>query len=231
MPLSEPIAATIARINRDHAGNSVAAYFNNRYYIAVPLDASTVNSHLLIYNFLNQGWESVDHVGQQGWAIDNLIVAENNGLASLYTVSPGGSIHRVDAREDMNDRLSIYAGVPAAISPISPEVVTRQYTYGTMDRKKFSTYELHVESSSSESSNASIIVEVENPDSTTYVGNLSTLIGGNLPVGEDASVRGRIGNKRGYGAQLSIAPTNGRLKLRAVKVQASTTDPTATSKT
>ncbi len=48
---------------------------------------------------------------------------------------------------------------------------------------------------------------------------------------QDASVRGRIGNKRGYGAQLSIVPLAGRPKLRAVKVQASTTDPTATSKT
>ena len=100
-----------------------------------------------------------------------------------------------------------------------------------MDRKKFSTYELHIESSSSESSNATILVEVENPDSTTYVGNLSGLIGGNLPPGEDASARGRIGNKRGYGIQLSIGPSVGRPKLRAVKVQASITDPTATSKT
>lgn len=231
VPLSEPIAATIARINKDYAGNAVAAYFNNRYYIAVPLDASTVNNALLIYNFLNGGWESVDEVNQPGWAIDNLIVAENNGLASLYTVSPGGSLHRVDAREDGNDRLSVFAGVPAASYPISSLVTTRQYTYGSMDRKKYSTYELHLESSSSESSNASVSIEVENPDSTTALGSIADLLGGNLGVAEDASVRGRIGNKRGYGAQLSIAPSNGRPKLRAVKVQASTTDPTATSKT
>lgn len=231
VPLSEPISATIARINKDYAGNAVAVYFNNRYYIAVPLDAATVNTHLLIYNFLNQGWESVDYVGQQGWAIDNLIVGENNGLASLFTISPSGSIHKVDAREDGNDLLSVYAGVPAASHPISSLVTTRQYTYGTMERKKYSTYEVHLESSSSESSNASVSIEVENPDSTTALGSISDLLGGNLGVAEDASVRGRIGNKRGYGAQLSIAPSNGRPKLRAVKVQASTTDPTATSKT
>lgn len=231
VPLSEPISATIARINKDYAGNAVAVYFNNRYYIAVPLDAATVNTHLLIYNFLNQGWESVDYVGQQGWAIDNLIVGENNGLASLFTISPSGSIHKVDAREDGNDRLSVYAGVPAASHPISSLATTRQYTYGTMERKKYSTYEVHLESSSSESSNASVSIEVENPDSTTALGTIADLLGGNLGVAEDASVRGRIGNKRGYGAQLSIAPSNGRPKLRAVKVQASTTDPTATSKT
>lgn len=231
VPLSEPIAGTIARINRDYAGNAVAAYFNNRYYLAVPLDASTTNNALLIYNFLNQGWESVDEVYQGGWTIDNLIVGENSGLASLFTVSPNGSIHKVDAREDGNDRLSLFAGVPATIYPITSALTTRQYTFGTMDRKKFSAYELHIESSSSESSNATVSIEVENPDSTTALGTIADLLGGNLDTAEDASVRGRIGNKRGYGAQLSIAPSNGRPKLRAVKVQASITDPTATSKT
>jgi hypothetical protein len=231
VPLSEPIAGTIARINKDYAGNAVAAYFNNRYYLAVPLDSSTSNNALLIYNFMNQGWESVDEVRASGWAIDNLIVGENNGLASMFTISPLGSIHKVDAREDNNDRLSLFAGVPPAAYPIYSKLTTRQYSYGTMDRKKFSTYELHVESSTSQSSNAGVVIEVENPDSTTSVGYLSDLIGSFLDVGEDTSVRGRIGNKRGYGAQISIIPTAGRPKLRAVKLQASITDPTATSKT
>jgi hypothetical protein len=226
VPLSEPIAATIQRINKDYADRAVAAYFDNRYYLAVPLDASTVNNAILIYNFLNGGWESLDMTGQTGWSISNFVVAENSGFASLYTISPSGSIHKVDGREDGNDRLSIFAGVPAAIYPIGSNVTTRQYSYGTMDRKKFNSYELHIESSSSESSNATIYSEVENPDSSTFLGFLSSILGSNLAVGEDASVRGRIGNKRGYGIQMTVAPTNGRPKLRAVKVQAMITDPT-----
>ena len=226
VPLSEPIAATIQRINKDYANKAVAAYFDNRYYLAVPLDASTVNNAILIYNFLNGGWESLDMTGQTGWSINNFVVAENSGFASLYTISPSGSIHKVDGREDGNDRLSIFAGVPAAIYPIGSNVTTRQYSYGTMDRKKFNSYELHIESSSSESSNATIYSEVENPDSSTFLGFLSSILGSNLAVGEDASVRGRIGNKRGYGIQMTVAPTNGRPKLRAVKVQAMLTDPT-----
>lgn len=226
VPLSEPIAATIQRINSDYADKAVAAYFNNRYYLAVPLDASTTNNAILIYNFLNQGWESLDMTGQTGWIIDNLLVAENNGFGSLYSVSPSGSIHKIDAREDGNDRLSLFAGVDPIIYPIGSNVTTRQYSYGTMDRKKFNSYEIHIESSSSESSNATFSAEVENPDSITFLGFLSTLLGSNLAVAEDASVRGRIGNKRGYGIQMTVAPTNGRPKLRAVKVQAMLTDPT-----
>jgi hypothetical protein len=226
VPLSEPIAATIQRINKDYADKAVAAYFDNRYYLAVPLDASTTNNAILIYNFLNQGWESLDMTGQTGWSISNFVVAANNGFGSLYTISPSGSIHRVDAREDANDRLSLFAGIPAAIYPIGSGVTTRQYSYGTMDRKKFNSYELHIESSSSESSNSTIYAEVENPDSSTFLGFLSSILGSNLAVGEDVSLRGRIGNKRGYGIQMTVAPTNGRPKLRAVKVQAMITDPT-----
>jgi hypothetical protein len=94
-----------------------------------------------------------------------------------------------------------------------------------MDRKKFNSYEFHIESSASESSNATFSAEVENPDSTIDLGSLSSLLGSNLEVAEDASLRGRIGNKRGYGIQMTVTPTNGRPKLRAVKVQAMITNP------
>lgn len=230
VPLSEPINSLIQRINRNYAGNSVAAYFNNRYYLAIPLDNSTVNNAILIYNFLNQGWESLDTTGQDGWDIQNLIVGDTGGLSKLYTVSSSGSIHIIDERSTGNDRLSLYAGVSAASYPIAPSVTTRQYSFGQIGRKKFSTYELHVESSESESSNGSISIDIENPDYSETLTTISSLNDGVLPVAEDASLRGRIGNKRGYAAQLTLTPTNGRPKLRAVKLQASLTDPTITSK-
>ncbi|NBW22840.1 MAG: hypothetical protein EBR82_84335, partial [Caulobacteraceae bacterium] len=52
VPLSDGIQATINRINKDYAQNAVAAYYDNRYYIAVPLDSSTTNNAILVYNFL-----------------------------------------------------------------------------------------------------------------------------------------------------------------------------------
>lgn len=38
LPLSEPIQPLIDRINWKYAGNAVAAYWDNKYYLAVPLD-------------------------------------------------------------------------------------------------------------------------------------------------------------------------------------------------
>lgn len=231
VPLSEPINSLIARINKSYADKAVAAYFNNRYYLAIPLDSSVVNNSVLIYNFLNQGWESLDTVSEAGWDIQNLIVGDKGGAAALYTVSANGSIHIVDEREEGNDRLSLYAGVSATAYPISSSITTRQYTFKDLGRKKYSAYEIHVESSSSESSDGTISIELENPDASETLSTFAALAGAALPVAEDASLRGRIGNKRGYGAQLTIVPTNGRPKLRAVKMSAALTDPTISSKT
>jgi hypothetical protein len=230
LPLSEPIKASISRINSAYVSGCVSAYFNNRYYLAVPIDGSTYNNAILIYNFLNQGWESIDS-SVSGFDIQNLIVGDSGGLSKLYAISSSGSIHIIDERSDANDRLAIFAGVPAASYPISSYVQSRQYTYGTMDRKKFSRFELHVESSESESSDGSVSVEVENPDSTESLTTISSLLGGNLAQAEDASLRGRIGNKRGYGAQIGFSPTNGRPKLRAIKLSAGITNPSITSTT
>jgi len=59
-PISSPIDDVIQRINRNYAQNAVATYWNNRYYLAVPLDDSTVNNTVLVYNFILRQWESVD---------------------------------------------------------------------------------------------------------------------------------------------------------------------------
>jgi hypothetical protein len=59
-PLSAPINDIISRINYNAVGGSVAAYWENRYYLSVPLDSSTRNNVTLVYNFINKAWESVD---------------------------------------------------------------------------------------------------------------------------------------------------------------------------
>jgi hypothetical protein len=225
IPLSEPIQSTINRINRDYAQNAVATYLGNRYYLAVPLDDSTTNNAVLVYNFLNQGWESIDDIVGGALDIDNLIVGDSGGISSIYAVGSAGAIHQLDAREDGNDRVALYPGISAATYYINSEVATRQYTFGIIDRKKFSSYEMHLESSDSESSNGSIAVEVENPDSSETLTTVSTLLGEVLSVGEDASLRGRIGNKRGYGAKLTFTPSAGRPKVRAVSMSAALTNP------
>jgi hypothetical protein len=228
VPLSESVKATLDRLNRSYAYKALAKYYNNRYYLAFPIDNSTVNNAILIYNFLNKGWESLD-TNQSGWDIQNLLVASSevtgSGFGRIYAISSNGSIHILDEREDAYDYISVSAGVAAASYAIESSVTTRQYNFGMISRKTFSDFELQVESSDTESSNGNIGVIVENYDHEETLTTVRDLLGGsNLDVSEDASLRGRIGNKRGYGIQVVFTPTNGRPILRTTSVTAGITN-------
>jgi hypothetical protein len=74
LPLSEPIADFFDTVNYDAVQSSVATYYNNRFYIAMPTGNSTRNDKILVYNTLNQAWESIDYY-PTGLFQDNLILS------------------------------------------------------------------------------------------------------------------------------------------------------------
>lgn len=71
VPISRDLQPVIDRINWEHAGNAVAAAWGNRVYFAVPLDSSTVNDTVLVYDTVNQRWCGIDNgdalVGVVSW--------------------------------------------------------------------------------------------------------------------------------------------------------------------
>jgi hypothetical protein len=220
LPLSDPIDPLIKRINPDYAHNAVAIYHDNRYFLAVPLDSATTNNAILVFNLLNQQWESIDIVAGSGWDVSNLISAGAGGINKLYAVNRLGGIHILDSREDDVDVVALGIAVPPTSVRPTSYAQTRQYSMGDTDRKKFNSFEIHTESSSTNTSNATISVETENVDSTATLGTLGGYLGAVLPISEDASVRGRIGNMRGYGIQMTFTPTQGRPLLRMVRINA-----------
>jgi hypothetical protein len=213
VPLSEAINPTIEDINPTLVTNAVGVYHNNRYYLAYTPIGQTANNKIAIYNFLNAGWESIDVVNQQGWNIREFVRAGAGGINSLYAITELGGIHLIDSGTAAVDTLALSVGGASTTHSIDAELTTRQYTFGTMDRKKFNTYEIHMESSPEMESNLAISLETENLDGTEDYGNL-----GLVDSGEDESFRGRLGNKRAYGAQLTVSQTVGRPKVRAVKI-------------
>lgn len=222
-PLSEPINETIKRINKEHASKAVSAYFDNRYYLAVPLDGATENNTILVYNLLNAQWESIDTVGDANFHSTNLIIVGDGDNRGVYSVNDIGGVHRLDAREDDVDRVITQIGGTQQNLDIAGSVTTRQYTYGTLERKKFKEFEIQAESSSTNDSDFDIRIETENPDfGPERISTLSFLNGRELlPAGEDVSVRARIGNRRGYGLQVTLNNTDGRPRIRAIQVSAS----------
>ena len=223
LPLSAPIDPIIQRINKSYAYKAVAAYYDNRYYLAVPLDGSIINNAILVYNILNQGWESLDLIDQGGWNISNFIVAGSAGDAKLYAVNSFGGINVIEARVDDVDSIYTYPGVNSNAFPIASYCESRQYIFDSPARKKFNTFELHAESSDTNSSDARIDIIAENLDNDFTLGTLRDYLGDVLPIAEDCSVRGRIGNLRAYGAQIRFTPIQGRPKMRLIKLTASQT--------
>ena len=220
LPLSDPINPLIKRINPDYAHNAVAVYHDNRYWIAVPLDNSPRNNAILVYNLLNQGWESLDIIDQEGWDISNFIVSGAGGINKLYAVNRFGGVHTIDERVDGFDYIYTVPGGDSIPYPIEAEVLTRQYVFDDVGRKSFNSYEIHVESSEYEPSDADITMISENIDKEAPMYSLAQSLEEDLPIGEDSSIRGRIGNIRAYGMQLKFVPTKGRPKLRMVKLEA-----------
>lgn len=220
LPLSEAIQPVIDTINFDYAENAVGVFHENRYWLAVPTGDSTVNNTILVYNLLNRSWESVDTITANGWDVQNLIPATPSGRDKLYAVSRSGGVHIIDERSDDIDSLALQAGVVETSTAIDSYCTTRLYTGNNLGRKNFKRFEIHVESSNSNDSNATISGVTENIDSEFLINTISGILGSTLAQSEDASLRGRIGSKRAYGLQMKFTPTQGRPSLRAVKVEA-----------
>lgn len=152
-PLSAPIDDVIQRINRNYAHRSVGCYWNNRYYLAVPLDGSIKNNAVLVYNFIFKSWESVDTF-PAGIDIFNFVIAKYNNQRRLFIIDTDQGIFLT---EELNhDEYGNAVGIPniPAYLPfylgqteyesnlIDSSLTTRRYTFGTFADKRFSGSEI-----------------------------------------------------------------------------------------
>lgn len=116
IPLSEPIEPIIRRINWGYAHKAVSIIHNDRYMLSVPLDDNTSNSAVLIYNFKNQAWESIDpytpanaaDVGDSyndSFAPQQMVTVEFGGKQILVTTTLAGCLALYRANEGKADRM------------------------------------------------------------------------------------------------------------------------------
>jgi hypothetical protein len=223
LPLSEAIDDLIHRITKSAADNAVAVYHNNRYWLAVPIDGCTTNSAILVYNFINGGWESIDttNTTDSGWDIIDLITARSGKVAELYAVTRNGGVHKID---DTGRDQDLIAGEPGhtseAVYAIPAAATTRQYTFGDLRRKKFNRLRCHLKSSAAFVSQGDFSLIVEDPDDTIAIGSIRDELADGVPSGEDATWQVRLGNPRGFAAQVKFTVESGLPSLRAIQLDA-----------
>ena len=231
-PLSEAINAEIKRINSPYADKAVACYHDNRYWIAVPTGDSTVNNEIFVYNFLNNGWESIDTTNAANWGVVDLIPARSGKINELYAVTKGGGVHRITNSGTPEDEIATTSGSSdTSVHPIPAQLRTRAYTHGTLERKRFNHVDVHIASDAEHASEGTLKLVTEDPDQEVTLGTLSERLGSFLSQGEGASIRARTGNPRGFSAQIDWTPSAGRPELRAVAIRATSSfnKPTSTT--
>jgi hypothetical protein len=236
-PLSKNIQPYIDRINKNLAGDSVAVYFNNRYYIAVPLDSvaggndARGNNAVLIYNFLNKGWESLDTYGDSRFLIKNFITASAGVRNNLYAVSANGGLHQIDAADSSTDRLSVTNESTDVVTPtINSYVTSRGYDFKTLERKRFTDAQVQMQNLAGETGEYDIAFATEDPDSGESIGTTTTFLGGQIlspsspNEAETASIRCRLGGQRGYTGTITLTRTIGSPKIHSIQVAGSITN-------
>jgi hypothetical protein len=236
-PLSKNIQPYIDRINKNLADKSVAVYFNNRYYIAVPLDSvaggndARGNNAVLIYNFLNKGWESLDTYGDSRFLIKNFITASAGVRNNLYAVSSNGGLHQIDASDSSVDRLSVTNEDTGVVTPtINSYVTSRGYDFKTLERKRFTDAQVQMQNLAGETGEYDIAFATEDPDSAESIGTTTTFLGGQIlspstsGEAETASIRCRLGGQRGYTGTITLTRTIGSPKIHSIQVAGSITN-------
>jgi hypothetical protein len=154
-PLSAPIADVIARINYNYVNKAQAIYWENRYYLAVPLDSSVNNNAVLVYNFVNKSWESVDTY-PAGFDIKSFAVAKKGNRRRLFAIDQEQGVFLMEELDwDEYDQSvgvpTIPFFLPVTLAPlqftpyqIAGELITRAYTFETNKEKRYSSLQADV---------------------------------------------------------------------------------------
>lgn len=227
-PISAPISDVIERINYNYVDKSVGIYFENRYYLAVPLDSSTVNNAILVYNFINKAWESVDKYPAT-FDIRNFHVAKNGNRRRLFAIDQNEGIFLLDSLEwdelgsstgtpildDPSFKLDT-AGATLSASAFTPHVidgilVTRAYAFDTNREKRFSS--VQIDTSMPTGADLDIEFITVNPDSLTMLKNFYAT------SDEDYLIR-LPARKSGYYGQVKFTVNAYRPSIRSTTVQA-----------
>ena len=119
-PLSRNIKGIIGRVNWSQAYRTSMAYWNNRLYIALPLDNSTTISTVIVYDFITkQWWGEWNFNASIGMDIIGFVTANYNGATRLHAATSNGRIFVTG--QSHND----ISG--ATVCEIADSVTTRAY--------------------------------------------------------------------------------------------------------
>jgi len=138
--LTEPVKNVIARINRSYISVSNAAFHNNRYYLALPLDNSTTCNHILVYNTLFNSFEGLWAISANAMVKTNFSGGYSTNCVKLAIGSPTGQVGHLydyldpDLQGDGNTEFKDYG------TSYTSYVVTKAYDFDDKIAKKYGSH-------------------------------------------------------------------------------------------
>lgn len=138
--LTEQVKNVIARINRGYIGSANAAFHNNRYYLALPLDNSTTCNYVLVYNTLFGSFEGLWSIAASAMTKTNFSGGYSTNCVKLAIGSPTGQVGHLydyldpDLQGDGNTEFKDYG------TSYTSYVVTKAYDFDDRISKKYGSH-------------------------------------------------------------------------------------------
>jgi len=155
-PVSEPVKNIIARINKNYITLCNAAFYNNRYFLAIPLDTATTPNYILVYNALFNAFEGLWSIAASRMVITNFSSGFATNALKLAIGSPTSRVgHYLGYKDaDSADATTDYVDYTSTGSYTS-SVTSKAYEFDDRIAQKFGSH-YEIEFYNSGSTNASI---------------------------------------------------------------------------
>lgn len=212
VPLSDAISDQFDDVNWEVAPLSSAVWFDNRYWITLPFGDTDRPNGLLVYNALNDAWESRDQYPVQ---ISRLVVSKYYGRRRLFGVTRSGSLNLLDEQDLADD-------VGTGSVDIAGELITRRYTMGSGLPKRWIRSLVSVNMTQAAQVQTSILTY--EPDRELLLGTTQTN-GGPEDIMQKLSAR-----VQGASAEVRILDITGRSTIRTVALEATQPRPQMTTR-
>lgn len=217
IPISEPVKDIISRINKGHISKSNAAFYNNRYYLSLPLDSSTTCNYVLVYNAIFGSFEGLWSIAASAMAATNFSSGYTTTGIKLAVGSPTGQVGHLfdyldpDLQGDGNTNFKDYG------TSYESYLVTKAYDLDDKISKKYGSH-YEIEYYFSTATNCTIQMKRETDSQYVTIGtsvDTSTPGGLTLPFTLPATLSAQTHNFRADSLRSYQKWRNMRIKMLA----------------
>jgi hypothetical protein len=154
LTISEPVKDVIARINRSFVSTCNAAFHNNRYLLAIPLDSATNPSHILVYNSIFNCFEGLWEIAAARMVETSFSSGFSTNTIKLCIGTTNSRVGHLTDYKD-SDSVDINTGFQDFGTGYTSRITTKAYEFDDRFALKYGSH-YEVEFFNSGSTNATI---------------------------------------------------------------------------